>query len=179
VRHFGFRARIAHKDHESVYRFSAWRCEVVRISAARVDTVDCGIRIGGSRRPLMRVAVAAIGLLIIVIAAGCGGSDESPKAQATSEPTVAANIELLGGRIAFRRFLDDAQTHGAIFTIKLDGSDEDSSPIRPLGMSTSTPTGRPTASRSPSSAARRASRARSSPSPLTAALHRRWKRAAS
>jgi TolB protein len=82
----------------------------------------------------MRVAVAAIGLLIIVIAAGCGGSDEqSPKAQATSEPTVAANIELPGGRIAFRRFLDDAQTHGAIFTINLDGSDERQLTDPPVG----------------------------------------------
>ena len=122
------------KDRESVYRFGAWRCEVVRISAARVDTVDCGIRIGRFRRPLMRGGVAVIGLLIILIAAGCGGSDEqSPKAQATSEPTVAANVELPGGRIAFRRFLDDAQTHGAIFTIKLDGSDERQLTDPPVG----------------------------------------------
>ena len=122
------------KDRESVYRFGAWRCEVVRISAARVDTVDCGIRIGRFRLPLMRGGVAVIGLLIILIAAGCGGSDEqSPKAQATSEPTVAANVELPGGRIAFRRFLDDAQTHGAIFTINLDGSDERQLTDPPVG----------------------------------------------
>jgi hypothetical protein len=96
-----------------------------------------------SRRPLLRVAVAAVGLLITVITAGCGGSDEqSPKAQATSEPTVAANIELPGGRIPFRRFLDDAQTHGAISLSTSMGATKGSSPIRPLGMSTSTPTGR-------------------------------------
>jgi hypothetical protein len=69
LRNAGAPLRISCEDraqgHESVYRFSAWRCEVVRISAPRVDTVDCGIRIGRSRRPLMRVAVAAIGLLII------------------------------------------------------------------------------------------------------------------
>ena len=115
---------------------------------------DYWVRVGRSRRPLVRVAMLAVGLVIAGVAAGCGGSDaQSAKAGATSQPTVAANVELPGGRIAFRRFLDDAQTHGAIFTINLDGSDGGSSPIRPSGMSTSTPTGRPTASGLPSGAA--------------------------
>jgi TolB protein len=106
---------------------------VVKISGARVGTGDCGVRVGRSRR-VMRVAVAAVGLLITVLAAGCGGSDgQSPNAQATSEPTVAANVELPGGRIAFRRFLDDAQTHGAIFTINPDGSDERQLTDPPVG----------------------------------------------
>ena len=105
-----------------------------RMSTARVDTGDHEVRVGRSRRPLVRLAVVAVGLLITVLATGCGGSDEqSPKARATSEPTVAANAELPGGRIAFRRFLDDAQTHGAIFTIDLDGSDERQLTDPPVG----------------------------------------------
>ena len=77
------------------------------------------------------VAVAAA-LVAAVLGAGCGGSDDqSPKARAASEPAAAesepaggANAELPGGRIAFRRYFDAAQTHGAIFTINPDGSDE-------------------------------------------------------
>jgi len=107
---------------------------VVKISAARVGTGDCGVQVCRSRRRVTRVAVAAVGLLITVIAAGCGGPDgQSPNADATSEPTVAANVELPGGRIAFRRFLDDAQTHGAIFTINPDGSDERQLTDPPVG----------------------------------------------
>ena len=105
-----------------------------RMSTARVDTGDHEVRVGRSRQPLVRVAVVAVGLVITVLAAGCGGSDEqSPKARATSEPTVAANAELPGGRIAFRRFLDDAQTHSAIFTIDIDGSDEKQLTDPPVG----------------------------------------------
>jgi hypothetical protein len=122
----------------------------------------------------------AVGLVITVLAAGCGGSGEqSPKAGSTSEPTVAANVELPGGRIAFRRFLDDAQTHGAIFTINLDGSEERQLTDPPVGYVDEHPDWSPTASGSPSSAVRRASRVRSSPSPPTAAVRTRSRRAAS
>ena len=67
------------------------------------------------------VAAAALG----VLAAGCGGSTGEPeKARAGSDRQRGAQVELPGGRLAFRRYLDDAQTHGAIFTINPDGSDE-------------------------------------------------------
>ena len=94
-----------------------------RISFARV--VGGGVR-GGRRRLFVPRAVPAVGVALTVVAAGCGGSgDESPKARAASGPAgTAANVELPGGRIAFRRYLDEAQTHGAIFTINPDGSDE-------------------------------------------------------
>ena len=105
-----------------------------KISAARVESGDYWVRVGRSRRPLVRVAMLAVGLVIAGVAAGCGGSDaQSAKAGATSQPTVAANVELPSGRIAFRRFLDDAQTHGAIFTINLDGSDERQLTDPPVG----------------------------------------------
>jgi TolB protein len=74
----------------------------------------------------------AMGMVVVLLVASCGGSDDqSPKARAASEPAGAAsepanatNVELPGGRIAFRRYLDAAQRHGAIFTINPDGSDE-------------------------------------------------------
>ena len=59
------------------------------------------------------------------------------------------------------------------------GAMRGSSPIRPSGMWTTIPTGRPTASGSPLSAVRRASRARCSRSTPTAAARRRLRRAAS
>jgi TolB protein len=103
-----------------------------RISFAQVEPGDGGIRGGRWWRPLVPGALPAIGLAVTVLAAGCGGSDDqSPKARAASEPAGAAsgpagdaNVELPGGRIAFRRYLDAAQRHGAIFTINPDGSDE-------------------------------------------------------
>jgi Tol biopolymer transport system component len=51
------------------------------------------------------------------LASGCGS---------TSEPTARAAVQqadrVPAGRIVFRRFLDDAQTHGAIFTVNTDGT---------------------------------------------------------
>jgi Tol biopolymer transport system component len=65
-----------------------------------------------------------------VLAAGCGGSDEqAPDARTAG----AAKAELPGGRIAFRRYLDSDQTHGAIFTINPDGSGEKQLTDPPVG----------------------------------------------
>jgi TolB protein len=68
----------------------------------------------------------AVGLGIAVLAAGCGSSDEQPAraAKSADQAARAAHVDLPGGRIAFRRFLDDAQTHGAVVTVEPDGSDE-------------------------------------------------------
>ena len=100
-----------------------------RISFARVDDGG-GVWGGGSRRLLAR-AVAAVGVAVAVLAAGCGGSDDqSPKARAASGPAGAANVELPGGRIAFRRYLDGADTRSDLL-INPDGSDESSYRIRP------------------------------------------------
>jgi Tol biopolymer transport system component len=57
---------------------------------------------------------------------GCGGSATTPaatRAGAAARP-LAHRSDLPPGRIAFRRFLDDAQTQGAVFTIKTDGTGE-------------------------------------------------------
>jgi hypothetical protein len=55
---------------------------VGRMSTARVDTGDREVRVGRSRQPLVRVAVVAVGLVITVLAAGCGGSDEQSRKRA-------------------------------------------------------------------------------------------------
>jgi Tol biopolymer transport system component len=66
--------------------------------------------------------MAAAALITLGVAAGCGGSDSSPSAPART--TAAQQPPLPPGRIAFRRWLDDAKTHGAIFTVRTDGTGE-------------------------------------------------------
>jgi TolB protein len=67
-------------------------------------------------------AIPAIAIVIAVAAAGCGGSDtNAPSTRAASKP---AKAEKPSGRIAFRRYFDAGQTHGAIFTINADGTGE-------------------------------------------------------
>jgi TolB protein len=70
--------------------------------------------------------ICTVGLGVAVLAAGCGGSGDRPDRDArAAEPAATAGpAELPAGRIAFRRYLDDAQTHGAVFTINPDGTGE-------------------------------------------------------
>jgi TolB protein len=63
------------------------------------------------------------------LAGGCGGSGRHDAAKPAAKPAAAKATAvrvraLPPGRFAFRRFLDDAQTHGAVFTINSDGSDD-------------------------------------------------------
>ena len=69
---------------------------------------------------------SSVGLAVAVLAAGCGGSSDPPARPATSAapPARTAQVDLPAGRIAFRRYLDDAQTQGAIFVMRTDGSGE-------------------------------------------------------
>jgi Tol biopolymer transport system component len=60
-------------------------------------------------------------LAAALLAAGCGGEGEAvPAARAQKQ----AQADLPAGRIAFRRYLDDAQTVGALFTVNPDGTGE-------------------------------------------------------
>jgi TolB protein len=78
-----------------------------------------------------RRAVPAV-LTLAVLAGGCGGSKDSTKARA-ARTTPVAHVALPGGRIAFRRYLDDARTRGALFTINPDGSGEQQLTDPPAG----------------------------------------------
>ena len=74
-----------------------------------------------------RLAVSSsVGLAVAVLAAGCGGSSDPPARAATSAapPARTAQVDLPAGRIAFRRFLGDDRTRGAIFVMRTDGSGE-------------------------------------------------------
>src|SRR4051812_876646 len=71
-------------------------------------------------------SLAAPALLAAAALAGCGSSDRDASTGSNAKPAattaVAAVADLPPGRFAFRRFLDDAQTHGAIYTINTDGT---------------------------------------------------------
>ena len=70
-----------------------------------------------------RLVMLGVGALLTPAAlAGCGGSDRASSAPASARAAKAP--ELPPGRIAFRRWLDDAKTHGAIFTVGTDGTGE-------------------------------------------------------
>jgi Tol biopolymer transport system component len=68
--------------------------------------------------PALLIPVAALGAALF--AAGCGGEAVSVAENAAG----ATQGDLPAGRIAFRRYFDDAQTHGAVFTINPDGTGE-------------------------------------------------------
>jgi Tol biopolymer transport system component len=65
---------------------------------------------------------AATALLAASLLVGCGSADPASSARAGAAAT--PKPPLPPGRIAFRRWLDDAKTHGAIFTVRTDGSGE-------------------------------------------------------
>ena len=70
--------------------------------------------------------ITSLGLAIAVLASGCAGSDgpSANVAPAAKMQAAPAKADLPPGRIAFRRYLDDAQTRGAIFTVRTDGTGE-------------------------------------------------------
>ena len=70
--------------------------------------------------------IPMLGLGVAVLAAGCGGSEgrSANPAPAAKRQSATPKPKLPAGRIAFRRYLDEAQTHGAIFTMRTDGTGE-------------------------------------------------------
>jgi Tol biopolymer transport system component len=80
-----------------------------------------------SRRFTRAAATPAV-LFALALLSGCGGSDQ-PADSSSADKTAAAKPAAAttappAGRIAFRRWLDDAKTHGAIFTVRTDGTGE-------------------------------------------------------
>ena len=75
------------------------------------------------------ITTAALGAALL--AAGCGADGEAvPEARAQKQ----AQADLPAGRIAFRRYLDDAQTQGAVFTVNPDGTSEKQLTHPPAGF---------------------------------------------
>jgi TolB protein len=66
--------------------------------------------------------LAGVGVGLALVLAGCGNHDSSTAATARAADGPAD--ELPDGRIAFRRYLGDDRTQGAIFVIRTDGSGE-------------------------------------------------------
>jgi TolB protein len=66
--------------------------------------------------------LAGVGVGLALVLAGCGDHDSSTAATARAADGPAD--ELPDGRIAFRRYLGDDRTQGAIFVIRTDGSGE-------------------------------------------------------
>jgi TolB protein len=66
--------------------------------------------------------LTALALGVGVLGGGCGDAENRPAAAAVK--AAGTSTQLPPGRIAFRRYLDDAQTQGAIFTIGTDGAGE-------------------------------------------------------
>jgi Tol biopolymer transport system component len=66
-------------------------------------------------------ALTAAAFLAAGVTASCGGSGD---ASATRKPAAKPATPALPGRIVFRRWLDDAKTHGAILIVNADGSGE-------------------------------------------------------
>jgi hypothetical protein len=58
------------------------------------------------------------------LAAPAGEPVIKPLPRKGSDPDKSSARDLPTGRFAFKRFLDDAQTQGAVFTINTDGSGE-------------------------------------------------------
>jgi len=82
-------------------------------------------------KPTLLIPAAA--LAAALLSAGCGGDSAAPKAKADA-PVASAAADLPAGRIAFRRYFDPAQTHGAVFTIKPDGTGEKQITRPPAGV---------------------------------------------
>src|SRR5262245_17728944 len=61
-------------------------------------------------------------LLAAVAVAGCGGSGRAPGAPARANARQCPHPP--GGRIAFRRWLDQYKTRGAIVIVRTDGTGE-------------------------------------------------------
>jgi Tol biopolymer transport system component len=74
------------------------------------------------------IPTAALGAALL--AAGCGGDNEASPAPRAQQ----VQADLPAGRIAFRRYLDGAQTTGAVFTVKPDGTGEKQITHPPAGV---------------------------------------------
>jgi TolB protein len=90
-----------------------------------------------SLRPDIR-GIASIGMAVVLscLSVACGAG-ESAVATASADGRKTGRVP--AGRIAFRRFLDDAQTQSALFTVRTDGSGEQQVTHPPAGTTDDQP----------------------------------------
>src|SRR5437762_5980011 len=72
----------------------------------------------------MNLRPLALGLSVVTVAgaAGCGSSGHTSAHTAAAANATAAATSGLRGKIVFRRFLDDAHSHGALFVMNANGT---------------------------------------------------------
>src|SRR5947207_15690952 len=64
----------------------------------------------------------AVGLSALVATAGCGSGNQESAHKAPVANGTAASSSDLRGKIVFRRFLNDAHSHGALFGMNANGT---------------------------------------------------------
>ena len=64
----------------------------------------------------------ALALAALAATAGCGSGDHESAHKAAVANATAASSSDLQGKIVFRRFLDDAHSHGALFVMNANGT---------------------------------------------------------
>jgi Tol biopolymer transport system component len=72
------------------------------------------------RRNASQFASIAVAAALGVVCVGCGAATPT----ASTDTAARGGARLPAGRIVFRRFLDEAQTQSALFTVRSDGSAE-------------------------------------------------------
>src|SRR5438045_2087747 len=78
----------------------------------------------------MAKSIALLTALLAVATAGCGSSSKSsgsngpPRSSESAPAATPAKFPAADGKIAFRRYFNDDQTSGAVFTINPDGTGE-------------------------------------------------------
>jgi TolB protein len=90
-----------------------------------------------SSRPDIRgIAAIGLGVALAGLCVACGGGQSTV---ATATAVAHRTGGLPAGRIAFRRFLDEAQTQSAVFTVHADGSGEHQITHPPAGTTDDQP----------------------------------------
>jgi TolB protein len=69
-----------------------------------------------------RAVPFALALAALAATAGCGSGDHESAHKAAVANATAASSSDLRGKIVFRRFLDDAHSHGALFVMNTNGT---------------------------------------------------------
>jgi len=112
-------------------------CDVFARSSRQPARVNDGKGADITRRPNIRgIASTVLAAALAGLSVGCGSGKP---AVATAKASGPGTRGLTAGRIAFRRFLDQAQTQSALFTVSPDGSGEQQLTRPPAGTTDDQP----------------------------------------